>query len=71
MDPNPNGHYVLHAEHLADRAELVRLLKEARSRHTRCNVVVPGQIPIRDREYFVRDTRCSWCKQVDGALEGA
>ena len=62
------GDVVLHADHITQVAELVRLLKEARSRHTGCNLVVPIQIRITDPEYFVHDTRCSWCKQVD-ALE--
>jgi len=60
----PDGDYVTYADHIADRAELVRLLKEARQypRHAGCFIE-----KLRLNRGI--DYRCDWCKQVD-ALEG-
>jgi hypothetical protein len=59
-----SGNYVTYADHIADRAELVRLLKEARQypRHAGCFIE-----KLRLNRGI--DYRCDWCKQVD-ALEG-
>jgi hypothetical protein len=64
MTTQPDGRYVEYADHIADRAELVRLLKEARQypRHAGCFIE-----KLRLNRGI--DYRCDWCKQVD-ALEG-
>ena len=63
MTTEPDGEYVTHADHVADRAELVRLLMKYRTSegHEDCEVIQGRVRP---------DWRCPLCKQVD-ALEGA
>jgi hypothetical protein len=56
--------YVKTADHIADRAELVRLLKAYRTfsfQHGKC--IAPNQ-------NCLAVYRCSLCKQVDALLEG-
>ena len=60
---HPDGEYVLYDDHLADRAELLRLLerfRETHNVHTDCRDL---------RERGEKDYRCSLCKQVDALTE--
>jgi len=61
MTTQPDGRYVEYADHLADWAELVRLLKEYREEHRQ----------KRECELYQNDEdlRCPRCRAVD-ALEG-
>ena len=65
QDSPLDDNYVKTADHLADRAELLRLMKEARQypRHAGCFIE-----KLRLNRGI--DYRCDWCKEVDTALEG-
>jgi hypothetical protein len=58
MTTQPDGRYVEYADHLADRAELVRLLKEYHRQHL-----------FTARKNYCKRCECAACKGVD-ALEG-
>ena len=67
-DPPLDDSYVKTADHIADRAELVRLLRVERGEHKiekGCIMRLPVFGPA-----IYEDRRCDWCKEVDARLEG-